>query len=468
MIYGIDGYTLGNLNSVVVETENGNMATGSGGYVSNTLATAETRFRSAFAVKVVPESTITVQVIRDASEVSAIRIIEYDSDFVYIQAGIIKDNSVVLTSTTEYVKFVIAYEVAGYNPEGLIITGDSVRIVKNPKIKEISEHFLYKVYDGVYNSGVLMLPPNYDPEGEPVPLIVYVQGTNGYVEWNSEIGSLASGGTYLPYIEYLRDEGFAILNCFGWTSKYYDLISGTNANTFGTRICMSAFTSGIEYVVSRYNVQKDQIHMYCKSLGGQIACLMANQSRIPLKSISMLCPSIDMLHREGLGYNVANRRILAQEWEFEGNVESVFLANNFTNRSEAGEAFLSQNKVHLSGFNPGWNYHGRTLDQKFADSIAIDYTHTDAYRDVLYPVKIWGASDDADVSYPKIQEYVAQCQNAGHDVSLRTMPTGTGGHHSVDNASNAPKQNITTALGIAHTNVPLAYIEMVEFIRSRQ
>jgi hypothetical protein len=62
--------------------------------------------------------------------------------------------------------------------------------------------------------------------------------------------------------------------------------------------------------------------------------------------------------------------------------------------------------------------------------------------------------------------YIQSLKNCGCVAELRTMPNGTGGHHSVDTDANALKvESIVTKCGITHTNVPLAYVEAIEFFR---
>lgn len=82
------------------------------------------------------------------------------------------------------------------------------------------------------------------------------------------------------------------------------------------------------------------------------------------------------------------------------------------------------------------------------------------------PIKIWAASDDNAISYRLCSAFIQSIKNAGGNAVLRTMPDNSGGHHSVDTDENAPKvTSITTKLGVTHTNVPLAYVEMVEWFR---
>ena len=80
------------------------------------------------------------------------------------------------------------------------------------------------------------------------------------------------------------------------------------------------------------------------------------------------------------------------------------------------------------------------------------------------PLKIWIAEDDSAVSYARASALVSSLQNDGCYAELRTMPSGTGGHHAVDNDANAPQTtNVTTKCGITYATIPTAYYELVKF-----
>lgn len=473
-IYDISGKSLVS-GSLFIPLEHGDIATAPGtGYVANTLETAGVKFRSAFPVEVESGSAITVEVANDANSVSSITAIEYNAAFSMVRATSVQNGKVAIASTTHYLKFVVTFTSTGHDPQGLAVAG-CLRMVKNPKIRSVCERFIFDMPEsGVYGSADLMLPPNYTVSGDSVPLLVYIHGSNGFSSWDSEIGSLLSGSTYLPYIEYLRDEGFAILDVYGWSSKYLSIANTQNttvepnkSNTFAAPITYSSFLHGIEYALSRYNVDPENISMYCKSMGGELALTFAVKADIKLRAVCCLAPTVDVLFWGSWGQSVAGRTILAAEFGLSGNVESVFEQRNFDWRSTNGKAFMDVNYEKLAGFNPGWNFDSITLADKYQDSYAYDFTNTSACRGILYPVKIWVAPDDTNISYPKILEYVAQAKNGGNDITLREMPSGTGAHHSVDTDPNAPKSSGTTALGIPYTDMPTAYVEMVEFIRSR-
>lgn len=461
------------LDIVSVPLEHGDISTTSGtGYVLNELTNIDAKFRTAFPVEVIPSSIIKVSVSNDSANVSSITVIEYTSAFSMIKASVVSNGKVTLSSTTKYIKAIVSFSSSGYNPRNLLVSG--VQIVKNPKIRSGYEKYVLEVADGIYTSACLILPPNYSVDGDPVPLLTYIHGSNGYVTWDANMGVMLDNSTYYPYMEYLRDEGFAILDVYGWTSKYKTTADTQNtstepnkSNTFVTPITYSAFLRGMQYALDRYNLDENRVSVYCKSLGGGIANLFAIRNDIPLTAICELAPTIDVLFWDGWGQSSVSRSILADIFGFTGNVESVFATSGFNWRSTNGKAFMDANLDKMMAFNPGWYFDGMTLSAKYQDSYDKDYTNTSNCRYVKYPVKIWVAPDDTNISYNKILEFVAQCKNTASDITLRTMPENTGGHHSVDNDANAPKSSGTTALGIAYADIPTAYVEMVEFIRSR-
>lgn len=81
------------------------------------------------------------------------------------------------------------------------------------------------------------------------------------------------------------------------------------------------------------------------------------------------------------------------------------------------------------------------------------------------PVKFWCAFDDAATSSYVNYAICYWLQNGASDAIFRTLPLNTGGHHAMDTDSAALKKSGTTALGISYTNIPLAYTEVVDFIR---
>lgn len=463
-VYDISGKPVSS-SFISVGVEHGGI--NSSGQVDNALANIALNYRTVNAIKVYAGASISAAV--DGDTPSSLYVYEYAADFAFVKRTSVGSSAITLSQTTSYVMCAGAFASASAKINCICIESSAnMREVSKFKTRSNFEKFVYEVDGGIYTSGCLMLPPNYKPDGAPVPLLVYAHGSNGYASWDADLGTMTGGSTYFPYMEYLRDEGFAIFDCFPITSKYISSVNDVDGNTnFWSHIAMAAYTSGVEYVLSRYNIDQNDVNLYCKSLGGQIAAGMANITNHHFKTISMLCPWINNMTAVSIGWAVSKRAMLADDWGLTGNVSSVFLQSNFEIRSEAGQAFLTENLPIISGVNPAWRYCGRTAAQKFADIVDRDYTKTDYARSISCPVKIWGAQDDADINFNTLTEFIAQAQNGGCDAFLRVMPNGTGGHHSVDTDANALKSSGTTALGISYTNMPTAYVEMVEFIRSR-
>lgn len=469
-VYDINGVPVS--SSLFVPLEHGNIA--NSGATTNTLTNIEVRFRSAFPVKVSPGSKISITPVKNASHVTNIILYEYNSSMAFVQYQSYSANTS-LSSSTHYIRFVAHTDTSGYNPYALEVLG-GLRMVRNFLTATEYDRFVFEVYPGVYSSGVILLPPNYTPEGESIPMFVYLHGSNVYSDWNSNMGEAVSGGvTNYPRMQYLANEGFAVLDIYGWTSKYLAIADTQNvstepnkSNSFATPITYSSFRAGIRYATSRYNIDDNRISLYCKSLGGSLANIFSVRDDIKVNAICELAPTIDIFFWGSFGQSVASRTIIADQLGLTGDVSSVFLQRNFDWRTTNGKTFIEANIDRFSGFNPGWDYVGdRTISQKLDDSYNKTYTRTDANREILYPVKIWVAPDDVNIPPEKVYEYVAQCQNAGKDITLRLMPENTGGHYSVDLSDDAPKSSGTTALGIAYTDVATAYVEMVDFVRSR-
>ncbi len=454
--------------SLKVPTEHGNFNVDNGKTIRE-YGWINRRFKTAFPVKVNPGSTISMEIYKDTADLDTCRVLEY-GDNGFIGTSVISNNVFTVGDTTKFIYVLIGYSVDGHDPEFVTLSSDTEMVVtKRFPINGAYEEFVYEVYPGVFTVGVLMLPPNYDINGKAVPLMAFGHGSNGFASWGAGMGAIyGESFSYLPYMEYLRDEGYAVFDCLGCSKKYTSSSSSTDTETnFASHIVVQSYMSGIEYILKHYNLDADNVNFYGKSLGGFICAVMANQNRLKIKTVSMLCPWINVMSASNTGWVTSKRVMLADDWGLEGDVSTVFTVDGFNMRSEAGQAFIRQNLPHIVCINPAWQYDGKTADEKFTDTVDMHYTNTDYTRHLTCPVKIWGAADDAQIPLSQLTEYISQAQNGGYEAILRLMPNGTGGHHSVDTDANALKSSGTTALGIAYSNIPTAYVEMVQFVRSR-
>lgn len=316
-----------------------------------------------------------------------------------------------------------------------------------------------------FDSGILRLPPNYNVDGNPVPLIIFNHGSAEYgvrYYYSDTLG-------YTNERNYLLKEGYAILDCFGASSKYSDGdVAFNNAATPDNISCM---VGAYRWVVSNYNVDKDNVFTMGKSLGGLMTLALAYSQSIPVKACAFLCPCLNWFEGPGFGlgvYTYANRVIVANQLGFTdvGTLDTSAL--EYT-ASENYRTYIMGNIDKIVGNNPFlMGVDGTYASDIISKSIAGDWSDPvfSVPRNCKTPIKVWGASDDTNVTYALEQSLVNSIKNGCGISAFRRMPTGTGAHHSVDNDPNALKvPSIITKLGYTCVDVPLAYAEVVQWFR---
>lgn len=318
--------------------------------------------------------------------------------------------------------------------------------------------------DKYFNSGVLKMPPNYSPFGEPVPLIIWAQGSGGYGTIKSHSIDLG----YEPHFKYLTDEGYAVLGVFPWTSKYPE---ATYANP-GSPTSIYAYNQAYEWVKKNFNVQSD-VYLSGKSSGGMVGTILPYFKSIPIRATGLLAPAMSPI-REPFGASEASRWAYADDFGFEGD-HSVLAEQAGTpavKRTPELLDYLRLNGQKILGYSGFWNglFLENTADiiENGATRQEYDWeSHKDKKRFFPTPLKIWAAEDD---DRGMVWEYsrlmIHTIKNAQGNAELRKMPTGTGGHNATDSAPEALKvASIVTKLGIIKTDVPLAFVELVSWFR---
>lgn len=390
-------------------------------------------------------------------------IIEYDKNLNYIKYTD-TNNKVMLNKNTKYIK-IHHYNKAGIDYEkNITITLQSeeefLTLVKNNKASD-TENFAYKLNGENYcTNGKLKLPPNYDVFGKAVPLIVFVHGSADF--YGLESSKMTTN--YDNYYNYLRDCGYAIFDCYGWGNKYSDLITGTS--TWGTPTNMNCYLSGIRYVLDKYNIDRENIFVAGKSLGGIQAFALCYQNQIKINACGLLAPALNPLHQT-FGYTKAERMAIAKDFGFSEDSNNVLNTDNFEENDNYVN-YIKENVTKMCGWNPYWNHMLLDNDTKVLNSIQLHDGATADYSSVFktcnVPFKVWVADDDINISPNAIKNVVKAMNNAGCLAEVRTMPNGTGGHHSVDNDVNAPQTtNVITKLGVHYDSIPTAYYELIKY-----
>lgn len=313
-----------------------------------------------------------------------------------------------------------------------------------------------------FNGGLLRLPPNYSPTGEAVPLIIFNHSSAEFQYRYSQ--SL----NYDSERNYLLKEGYAILDCYGVSSKYWD--GETYFVNPGTPDNIACMVGAFEWVTKNYNIDREKVFTMGKSHGCLMTLALAYTKSIPIKAAAFLCPLLNWFEQGvGLGaYSYEHRVVIANQLGFE-NVGDLDTSALETLYSEDYTTYCLGNVDKMVGNNPflmgidgtkAYELTSKSISRTWSDQIF------DSSRNCDTPLKVWGASDDGAVVYAQLKSLVTEIKNGKGIAAFRRMPTGTGGHRSVDNDANALKvASIVTKLGYTCTDVPLAYAEVVQWFR---
>lgn len=319
-----------------------------------------------------------------------------------------------------------------------------------------------------FNTGILKLPPNYDPFGEPVKLIIYCQGSSSYLGFSTGYIALSDESN----LNYLADEGYAVFGAYRKTTKYAGL-SNDASNIYATATTISALVSGYKHVAKNFNVSDTGVFVSGVSSGGFDGGNLSYNMGIPVLATGLLAPTFNPLGTP-YGSHEDSRLIVAADFEFEGD-HSVLNNNGslpIPLRTQALKEYMVQNAEKMIGYNPWWNgMIGEDVKEMAAqafDGTIFDY-ELNKNKKKIYPnpIKIWYAKDDDRASIPvQIPLFAKMIQNTQGNIELRVMPNGTGGHGSIGSSPESIKvPSITTRLGIEHTNVPLSFVELVQYFR---
>lgn len=353
-----------------------------------------------------------------------------------------------------------------------------------------STAFIYKVSKNSYTSGRLLLPPNYSITGESVPLIVFGHGSGGMSTWNKALGYAGSDADYRPFLQYLANEGFAVFDCYPWTNK--EALADSVWSPYETQCNFQSYLEGIKYCCSRFNVNINKVNLLCKSQGGHLGHWACTQTIFPFKTVSLFAPSYG-IGRNSIAFDEKLRYALTKYVEFYGTNEEITAFINSGNYADSTvKSFVDKNKVQFVNMMPF--AHGVTngsIDELFTYGVSANlgtvpqwmldeglpakpsgaigigaFAAKKTYiKTSYYPVKFWCAFDDDATSSYSNYAICHWLQNGGSDALFRELPLNTGGHHAMDTSPTALKSSGTTALGIQYTDIPTAYVEVVEFIR---
>lgn len=378
----------------------------------------------------------------------------------------------------------------------------------NGKLK--SEMLVFEVSEGICTTGRLLLPPNYGIKGEKVPLIIWCVsdggwGTGGGVDdiWNCPIDASGSypGGSrafLTTQLQYLADEGFAVLAIYPWCSRLYEDTNCRQGNgAIPIPVTLRAHEKAVEYVTSRFNISDTNIFQCSHSGGGKLSSYYAiHMPNFNLRAIYAFNPVVDGLcFRQWSGLNF--RRALHREMNFaDAGNRSDFLTGTWpisgSNYSAADRAaslvFIKANAEKFAKCAAvNWqNLSGQTIDEKVADTIAFgqkfwdesywnkdwaNITHDIYNRYDLSifsngaPITIIAAPNDDQCPYMAMEEFIIQLRNGGGEANIVTLERVQSNPHSASIFQFT--EQVTPRYSSTAVAVPIGWRYMVADIYAR-
>lgn len=337
--------------------------------------------------------------------------------------------------------------------------------------------------DILYGGCIFSLPYNYSPNGTPSRLIIFCHETPdrvwGMQNYNNPANTIYNGTsynlqeyTYDKIIDWLNKEGFAVFDVYGSSSKYsFDRGSMANADNVNCMI------SGYNWFVNNYNIARDGVCVTGKSIGGLMAMRITMGIGIPVICSGLMVPSLCAIKRL-FSYEDSTVKAYCEDMNFDDiKSNGTTLTWNTLKRgtNEQRKTYLLSNFDKWCLYDPwtcGINRQNKeTIVNDIVDAASSPVKWgNDVFKERYenkVPLKIWSAIDDeTQVSHYEHISMVNSIRNMGGYAEIRTMPNGSGGHYSTDRSPLATRMNIVTKLGYECTDIPLAWVELINFFRS--
>ena len=155
-------------------------------------------------------------------------------------------------------------------------------------------------------TSVLTLPAQYDPEGTPVPIIMYCHGYSHYVFYDT----WGSTESFREQKKHWTDMGFAVFDTNGARNNN----KRAQFYSAGSPQFVEAMRLSYEYILENYNVS-DEVYIVGGSAGGPLALNYARFNK-NVKGVALLSPWTDLydcIWQQGL------RSIFVEYYDFHGD-----------------------------------------------------------------------------------------------------------------------------------------------------
>jgi hypothetical protein len=414
--------------------------------------------------------------------------------------------------------------------DAILLFDGEVEEVYNVQMETASETLVFEVSEDICTTARLKLPYNYAINGKKVPLIIWCACDGSYPNWNFTIDKVGSTPSSISsHLQYLTDEGFAVLNVYPWGS--YNFSNFPNCGQSGAvpvPTVLRAYEKAVNYVTTRFNISDTNIFLSSWSGSGKLSSFYAIHKPIfNLRHIYSFAPVVDggtfRISGEKLNDGSGFRGAVAAEMNFEGDVNSFLTRWSNTINTQNEIDFVTANAGKFAKYSSiKWQnlvgsymkdgvLHNHNIDDKIADSVswgnkwrqAIGYPNvpssfndwtifTDSSRQdytPIYnrnelvitsngvPITIIGATDDAACPFLAMKEFIDQLKNGGGEAKIIDLCDSA--YDELSERHNASshilghrsaifynKQSVTTKRGTTYS-APFGWWYMVQDIKAR-
>lgn len=282
-------------------------------------------------------------------------------------------------------------------------------------------------YVEMEDNAILLLPTNYNANGDPIRLVINCHGAGTTI-------TSSSTGLSMPVDYFVKGLGYAVLDVNGVPKS----LSNNSGLHYGSPLALQSYIKAYRYVIDKYNIKSDGCFVCGTSMGGLTSFMLVQSGSIPVLAQAGICPVVDHFKQaycNPWNSGASQRSQIAKLFGFTGT-EPTWTSSKYP--SEAEIQYYMDNIDKVQGYNPtmknvmNWNSIDAYSLKAGSNEERIGYNQLVKYHPV--PLKIWHNEDDSTV-VPRYSEFLVNAiRNSGGLAYLRKFPSGA--HNAWDNGES--------------------------------
>ena len=293
---------------------------------------------------------------------------------------------------------------------------------------DIDSHAISKKYS---DNCVLYLPESYSRYGSPTKLIIFCKqggtkiGTSASEDYNRSIRS-QSPILNLPVFPYLINKGYAVLAADGEPDEWLEDIGLGGGDTVadlrvcGNYVAVASTRNAYDYVIDRYNIDRNGVFVFGYSQGGHYAQNVADLSGIPILAVTEVSPVCSFKYHQW--DFVANATIegITTSHAARLNIARMFGMTPFTTSQQLEAMQFDDEKNHVIGYDPWtrnminpFSQFTKNSSQLWMFSNGVTINDVDSIKINAKPTKIFMSAYDDTLSVDVAKAFIKSIKNGG-------------------------------------------------------